>query len=324
MQTPDGLISAYLLDGKGGGRSLDWAAINAWKPADGVLWVHLDYQHPNSDTWLTEASGLDAMIIEALMAEETRPRSVVYHEGLLATLRGVNANPGSDPEDMVAIRIWCDTHRIITTRKRRLYSTQELITAIENNTGPRNTGEFLSQLADRMVQRMSEVIEEIHDAVDELEDAVISEESHRLRGQLANVRREAILLRRYLAPQRDTLQRLFNERLSWLNEQDRMRIRETGDTLTRYVEELDAARERATVVHEELVGRLSEQMNQRMYLLAIVAGLFLPLGFLTGLLGINVGGIPGSDDPLAFFEVSALLLLLVVVQLIIFRWKKWF
>lgn len=51
------------------------------------------------------------------------------------------------------------------------------------------------------------------------------------------------------------------------------------------------------VMQEELTEKLSEQMNKTMYILTVLAGIFLPITFVTGLLGINVGGIPGTDNP---------------------------
>ena len=72
------------------------------------------------------------------------------------------------------------------------------------------------------------------------------------------------------------------------------------------------------------MGDLSEQMDRRMYLLPIVTALFLPLGFLTGLLGINVGGIPGTDKNHAFTIISLGLLAVLLMQLALIRWNKWF
>ena len=69
---------------------------------------------------------------------------------------------------------------------------------------------------------------------------------------------------------------------------------------------------------------MSEQLNQRTYVLSVVAAIFLPLGFLTGLLGINVGGIPGADSPLGFVVFSGILILIVGVQLWYFIRKGWF
>ena len=94
--------------------------------------------------------------------------------------------------------------------------------------------------------------------------------------------------------------------------------------MTRYVEDLDEARERASVTHEELLNRLAELTNRRMYLLTMIAAIFLPLSFVTGLLGINVGGIPGAEDRRAFLIVIGLLVGISSAQWIYFRWRKWF
>jgi hypothetical protein len=75
--------------------------------------------------------------------------------------------------------------------------------------------------------------------------------------------------------------KLQMEKISWLSDNDRLYLRETTDRLIRYTEDLDSVRDRAAVTQEGLVNRLSEQMNTRMYLLSLVAAVFLPLGFLT-------------------------------------------
>lgn len=64
-------------------------------------------------------------------------------------------------------------------------------------------------------------------------------------------------------------------------------------------------------------------MNNRMFVLSIVAAVFLPLGFLTGLLGINVGGIPGADYEAAFYIFTVILVGIVAIQLWFFRKRHW-
>ena len=66
---------------------------------------------------------------------------------------------------------------------------------------------------------------------------------------------------------------------------------------------IELIRERVGLVLESEHRRMAERMNQVMYLFAIITGFFLPLSFLTGLLGINVGGIPGSENPYGFMVV---------------------
>ncbi len=319
----DGLVAAYRLDGSGGGQALDWAAIDAWQPDQGLLWVHLNRASDDAAQWLREHSGLDPLIVESMLEESTRPRCMPIGDGVMLILRGVNLNPGADPEDMVSIRLWIEQDRIISVRLRRLLSVVDLRAAIDAGRGPRTVGEFVSTLADRLVARMADVVADVDDEVDRLQDQVLDVESRRLRSELTRTRRMIIALRRYLAPQRDALARLTQVRPAWLREVDVLHLREEADRVVRYVEDLDAARERAAVTQEELASRLAEQINSRMYVLSVVAAVFLPLGFLTGLFGINVGGIPLADNPWGFFQVGAVLLLITLLQLLLFRWRRW-
>lgn len=323
MKENNNLISAYILDGKGGGRAVDWSGVRDWSESDGILWVHLDYSSPDSEQWLNNESGLDDVVIAALLSEDPRPRSVVMQDGLLVMLRGVNMNPGADPEDMVSLRLWVNGTRIISTRKRKLLSIGDLSMAIEQGNGPTSPGEFLVDITDRLVERMADVVNSIDDRTDVLEDEVLTVQSHQLRPRISELRREAISLRRYLAPQREAMTRLYNERVPWMDDMDRMRLREVADRTTRYIEDLDAARERAIVIQEELMSRISEQMDKRMYVLSLVAAIFLPLGFLTGLLGINVGGIPGAEYKWAFLIFCLILFVVVYGQVLIFKKMRW-
>ena len=319
----DGLVIAYILDGKGGGRKISWDEIAVWKPDRGILWMHMNYSFPDVQKWLYEESGLEEVISDALTEEDSRPRCTPFQEGLLLGLRGVNLNPGADPEDMVGVRIWFENNRIISTRKRKILSISDIQASLEQGIGPESIGDFLVQVTGRLMERMRQVIDGLEDSVADLEDQVLTAESHQLRTQLAAQRRQAISLRRYLSPQREALSRLLTEKIPWLDEIDRIRLREVSDSLVRYIEDLDEARDRAAVTQEELVNRLSEQMNNKMYLLSIVAAIFLPLGFLTGLLGINVGGIPGAENRLGFTVFVLLLAIVVGFQIWFFKKKKW-
>lgn len=318
-----GLVLSYLLDGKGGGKRLDWEEIRAWEAEQGLLWVHLNRDSADSREWLQHQSGVDSLVAEAMLAESTRPRCVQMNGGIMVFLRGVNLNPGSDPEDMVSIRLWLQENRIISVRTRRVLSADDLRASLERGQGPTDVGDFVVQLAERLVSRMSEVVNDVDDEVDRLQDMVLEAESHKLRTELNRLRREIIALRRYLAPQRDALNNLTLVKVAWLAERDRLQLREEADRVTRYVEDLDTARERAAVTQEELSNRLAEQMNIRMYVLSMVAAIFLPLGFLTGLFGINVGGIPLAESPQGFVDIVLILLAITLIQVLLFRWRRW-
>ena len=266
---------------------------------------------------------LSAIVAEALLEEETRPRIMVLDDSLFLTLRGVNLNAGADPEDMISIRLYIEANRVITVRHRPLMTIQDIRSSLTSTHGPKNTGEFLTVLVDRLMERMAPVISQLDEAIDEAEEQIIGQASYQLRSQLGILRRQVISLRRYISPQRDVVSHLHHAPLTWLTATQRASIREVADHLVRYVEDLDAARDRMGVMQEELTNKLSEQMNKTMYILRVLAGIFLPITFVTGLLGINVGGIPGSEDPWAFPTVCLTLTSAGVLLVGIFRWLKW-
>jgi len=323
MSEQGGLIYAAVLDGKGNGREIGWAEIENWTADQGLLWVHLDRTGAQVQNWLTQHSEIDPVICQTLLQEGARPRILTVGEAMLVILRGVNLNPGADPEDMVGVRIWLERDRIITLRYRRLMAVNDIRESVAAGQGPKSSGEFLLRLSDGLIGRMGPVIAELDDRVDQLEEEVLTAQSAALRARLGAIRREAIALRRYLAPQRDVMSRLPMEQVSWLEAAQKAHLREIADRTLRYVEDLDAARERAAVTQDELNNRLADQMNKTMYVLTVVAAILLPPGLITGLFGINVGGMPGVENPWAFMTIVVFIAGLAVVEIVLLRHLKW-
>lgn len=228
-----GLVCAYVLDGTGGGRPVGWDDIEAWTADHGPLWVHLDRTAETGQAWLRGKSGLDPLVVEALLAEETRPRSLSLQGGLLVILRGVNLNPGADPEDMISVRIWVEECRVISTRARRLMAVHDLRERLAAARGPNGPGDFLVLIAGRLIERMGPVIEGLDEAIDALEEELLTHESRDIRHRLGAIRRQAIALRRYLAPQREAMARLQTEEHAWLSVRHKAALRETTDRVIR-------------------------------------------------------------------------------------------
>ncbi|AQQ09719.1 Zinc transport protein ZntB [Sedimentisphaera cyanobacteriorum] len=199
----NGLLYFYIMDGKGSARQGSRQDMDNWLPEQGPCWIHLDYTEADSARWLAEKSGLDETTVSALLSEESRPRVSMIDNAALIALRGVNLSPNSEPEDMVAIRLWADENRIISTRKRKLLSENDIIQSFNDKNGPKTTGEFISDLAERLIERIEDTVQNIEDRLDELEELLISEGSYDLRTQLSEIRREAILLKRYLPPPKE-------------------------------------------------------------------------------------------------------------------------
>ncbi|MDF0533219.1 zinc transporter ZntB [Shewanella yunxiaonensis] len=320
---PEGLISGLLLNGPNIGQNMTLEQASQWQPEDGLLWMHFDYKHKKTRSWLKNVCKLPALETEALMMQDTRPRIVRAGNGLLLALRGINLNPGADPEDMVSIRLYIDHQRIISTCSRQLLSVKELQDAITDRRGPQSSGDFLLNLCDKLTSRQIDFIDQLEDKLADMEELLVSDEGRDLRLDVAEMRRQTVVLRRYLAPQREAYIKLLSDTSTMYDDSQKRRFGEISDTLVRGIEDLDSIRERATVAQEELQNRQTEALNKRLYFLALISAIFLPLGFLTGLLGVNIAGIPGADSHWAFAAFCGFLILLVGMQLWLFYRFRW-
>ncbi|GAB2685250.1 zinc transporter ZntB [Aliiglaciecola aliphaticivorans] len=315
------LIWSLFVDEKGGSGEGKIADIFNPGITSGYNWVHL--QADTEDAWDTmKKLGLSDVICDSLSALETRPRALLQNDGVLIYLRGINYNPDSDLEDMVSLRIWFNEHHVITARRkdRKLFSVQDTRNMIESGDAPTDTADFILLLIGKIASRISEVVEALDDELSTFESEGGLESSDRY--TLSLIRRKSAAVRRYLAPQRDALDSLFRM-AKFFSQEQAFELRDLTDRMARYVEDLDLAKERAMVLQDELRNRIAEQQGMRMYVLSLVTAIFLPLSFLTGIFGMNVAGLPGTEDPEAFNYLATSMLVLAIIMLAAMLWKKW-
>ena len=315
--------TAMLVDGKGGARDLSDDEVNNWSESDGILWVDVDLSNSRGRKWLINDSQLEDSVSSILLAAETRPRSLAWADGLIVIMRGINMNPGAVPDDMVAIRMSLQSIRIVTTRRREVLSINDLRDALRAGKGPRSVGDFLVSLTSFLSTRIESAVENIEQMIVELDEKMSDGNIENIRVTLSVVRRQAAAIRRHLAPQRDAIDRIARSNANVLSASDVFDLREEGDQLTRHIEDLDLARENALVTQEELMNRVALEQNSRMYLLSIVAAIFLPLTFVTGMFGMNVAGLPGTVNPNGFVYSALLMVVCLVALVAYFRWRKW-
>jgi len=288
------------------------------------IWIQLDFSAPKAKE-IIETFALNEMIASALIKEDSRPRVDIFPDELLLVVRGVNLIKGEKPENMISVRIMASKNLLITCQKKNLNAIKSIVEDMEEGNAPKTTGDFVVRLNERLVFNMSDVMEDIEEAAISLEEIVMEESGNddTSKTELYNLRRQIIQLKRFLIPQRDALNKLQIEKTIWMTNKQQLRLREVSDYLMRYLEMLEAARELASVSQETLINRSNEQINKRMYLLSIIAALFLPLSFFTGLLGVNLAGIPRAENPHAFEFFIIILLIVVAFQFWFFRKNKW-
>lgn len=274
-------------------------------------WLLLNRTAVGIEDWLVDNTVVRPELLKPLLMEDTRPRCDLFKDGVLLNLRGVNLNPGADPEDMLSLRMWITDGVIVALHRYRIMAVEDIIQLMRDGEGPETIGGFLTQVAENLTERMSPVVQRLDENLDALEaqlDADGGQTDHlALLDKLAAIRPMITTLRRFIAPQQDALSKLSVLQVGWLDELDRISLRHTVDQVTRLVEDLDALRERATITKDAIQQRMSDAMSKSMNWLSAVAFVFLPLGFLTGLLGINVGGMPGVDSSWAFAIVCVIM-----------------
>jgi zinc transporter len=236
----------------------------------------------------------------------------------------VNLNENASPEDMVSIRLWIDPHRIISLQRRKLKAVGDLVANIEAGQGPVDCAGFITMIVGLLFARMAPAVTSLAEEMDDIEEDVLDGSASALREQIVSIRKKAIIFKRYMAPQRDLISHFLEAKIDWFADHNHHHMIEAHDNITRFVEELDSVRERSQVISDEVTNILTERLNKNMYALSVVAAIFLPLGFLTGLLGINIGGIPGAENPQAFLVFCGMLALVVGLQVLIFRKMRWF
>ncbi len=319
------LIFGRVMDGKGGCREIDWQEASAWQPdAQGeVMWVHLRRDHSEVRPWLEDVAGITPTTAALLVSDSTRPRAFREAEALVATLRGINFNADAQPEDMISLQLWCDGKRLITLRRLPMQTPRDVLALLDEGNGPGDAAAAITQIVEQLVARMNQSIVDMNENIDRLEDADPDEETGNMLEQIAKIRRNTLALKRHMSPQHEALEKISKDAPKWFEDHDRREIAETIDRLRRYLDDLDISKESALVLQDDIRGRALARSDRTNYLLTIVAAIFLPLGFLTGLMGINVGGMPGVENPDAFWIVVAGCTFILLALVVLFKKWKW-
>ncbi|WP_350306118.1 zinc transporter ZntB [Photorhabdus viridis] len=295
-------------DGQGGMTPIEMNALAT--PAQ-PFWQHLDYRNPKSYRWIIETDLLPESVKTGLAGESLRPKIIRTGDGTMITLRTINNNESERPDQLVVFRIYINSKIVISSRHRKVHSLEQVLSDLQNGIGAQTTGHWLVDMVDAITDEVGNFIEDLHDNLIELENMIL-EQRIPGRGGLALLCKQLIVLRRYMAPQRDVFARLASERLPWMSDEDRRRMQEISERLGRELDDLDGCIARTAIISDEITSMMADAMNRRTYVMSLFAMVFLPTTFLTGLFGVNLGGIPGNEYYLGFSIFCLLLLGLII------------
>ena len=280
--------------------------------ADGPLvWIHLHGDEPELRPWLEDVANLPAYVVDPLVAVETRPRCTALEDGAFVNLRGLSPDELASSDPLASVRLYAAAGRVYSVTRHKLTAMPAVRAQVEQAVIA-DPGDLIVAFAEEITGELDPLVADLGDTLDDCEEELSADRVFELRRVVSRARIQAIAYRRFLAPQRAALEKLSALPGDWLGADDRLHIAAAADQAARMAEELESIRERAALIHETLTDLRAEQIDQRSLQIAIVAVVFLPLTFLTGLLGMNVEGIPFAHARWAFAGVIGVCILLAV------------
>lgn len=284
----------------------------------GPTWLHFNLTDARARHWLATQSGLSDGVLAVLLDPQPRVRLQTFPGGLVAILADVHYEFRGDPEGFGELRVYMDRERVITARRHPLKTIDVLRHQLDEGVAMASPAAWLEHLVVCLGRSFGELVEDLIEQVDAIEDEVVGGNATSQRSELANLRRLLVRLRRHLNADRGVLSKLSSRTLE-SSEKGQARMRRALERLDGIGQDLDLVHERVRLLQEELAGLLAEATNRNLYVLSVVTTVLLPATLVTGLWGMNVGGMPWGDDPSGFLWVCAVVAGSALLSLLLLR-----
>ncbi|MBU8894856.1 hypothetical protein KRR26_04540 [Corallococcus sp. M34] len=287
---------------------MSFDALERWTPVDGPLWIHLHWDLPNLAELLAKPCGLSDALRDRLLDVSHRVQVEGLDQGeVLLVVRPPEVTP--EHAERRVVRALVSPERCITIADLRQPALIALETRLSRGTGPR-TAAMLQDLGEAVASNATLRDAELDEALADLEERLEAQRADSS-DELRALRRALIAQRRFVSLCRDALVRVDLLDIDWVHDEGRS-LQLVADRTGSQLKELDTLIERGRILNDELKSRQDAKTQRTLYLLTLISGVFLPLSFITGLLGVNVAGIPGRTWPGSFLILCAALVALAV------------
>lgn len=312
-------IFSCQLDGKGKAVSLDE---NSEASVEKPCWIHLDFAKPETINWIHSTTIIPDLVKSELIKPNQISKEIRFDSGILVVLKGVNFTPNELPDPIVTFRFYIIDNLIISSRHQQIDAIFQLKDNLEKGIGPVDVADWLIQVSELISDQVNLSFDSVHNKIIKLEDLVLNQHifSHK---EIGRVRKQLIVLRRLLSPQRDIFVKISTERISWIDDNDRQRLHDISNQQSHYVSDIDSCLLRLASIMEQINSFLAESTNKRIYLMSLFTIIFTPITFLTSLLGVNLAGIPMSEKSWSFLGLVLIIIVICIGSVIWLKCKKW-
>ena len=275
--------------------------------AQGVAWIDLDVADDEGRQWLASQSGLDDAIITRLL--EPAPSTYWRRFGQGLHFHAHTAVLGGDGSTVTTVDfgVWLEAGRILTVRQGKVPALDGAKEACSKGVGPSSPWALIAFVLSEGLSRMEQLLHDLNATLDQLEDEVLTEGREPPIHRIAELQKRLVYARRFRAPLASMVSFISSQPGSAIDDALRDELEGIVNVVSQHQELLGLSIDRASALQGQIRDQLADSMNTATYRFTWVATVFLPLSFLTGLLGINVAGIPGDHDPVAFWLVCGVL-----------------
>jgi len=315
----DGLICAFKL---GNAEELGTAVYATEPTNDAPLWIHLNLLDNRVRQYLAERANLDDEGRDLLLESDARVRVQTFPGGFAIVLSDLHHDFQRDPEDFGTLRIYVDARRIITCRKHRVRSVDRVRRKLQAGAMGATPLDFFEELLDEIVAGFAATAMDLSEWVEDAEDKVLVGRATDQGSDLGAMRRLLARLRRNLSANRTALVPLSHRIGDLCDADQRQRLREVIERLDAVAQDMELVTERARLLQEEIASRLNEATNRNLYVLSIVTTALLPITLVTGVFGMNVGGLPFLSSDHGFAWVMVVMALTIAATMVFLRRTK--
>lgn len=286
-------------------------------PSDGdtapFLWLHFNLAHAHAIRWMQRHAPLPDTFFEALRESAYSTRIERDDDALMGVLNDAHFDFAFEPFDIATLWICVLPHLVVTARVHPLRSVDALRTAVRNGQAPRSSVALLEQLMRTQAAGLVDIVRGVTQRIDSIEDELLAGRLNHKRARLGVLRRLLVRLQRLLAPEPAALFRLLQHPPAWMGADDVQELRDSTEEFSVVLRDMQGLQERIKLLQEELAASVQEANSRSLFVLTVVTVLVLPINILTGLLGMNVGGIPLASSEHGFWVVVCILAVFTAV-----------
>jgi magnesium transporter len=300
----------------------------AWLKPDSKVSVWVDLNHPDSEESkiLRDVFHFHELAVEDALAALHHPKIESYGDYLYLILHGIDFSAREHEFKTQDVDFFVGEHYLVTVHPGVSRSIGKVGEVCVRNARVLGEGPvaLVHRIIDTMVDSYRPEIEKLQDRLDQLEKEVFERARPQLARRILEIKRDVSSLRRIVQPQRDVVGRLARREFPLITETLSYRFRDVYDHLVQLTDESLFFADRITSLLDAHLSTVSNQLNGIMKILTVIATIFMPLTFITGLYGMNVDLPHFGLGATTFFWV--LLFVMAAVSfgmLMFFRMRKW-